>query len=142
MTNTQPGNTGYMLASFRKCLFLRTDLQQLIQPGNLDNSMNSILAIHQVMQVTTQSGGPLIAGQANPLLLSSGCVNAALDGAMLYANDPSGARVGTFTDAGGVFKPFPGCGLNTQGQPAGVIHSMLVSCNVSLHPALPARIPL
>ncbi|MCJ1473840.1 hypothetical protein MMC13_002492 [Lambiella insularis] len=112
MTNSKPGNTGYMLASFH-------------------NTMNSILPIKQVIQVTTQSNGSLLAGQANPLLLSSGCANVALDGAMLYANDPSGARVGTFADAGGIFKTFPGCGLNTQGQPAGVIHSQLITCNAT-----------
>ena len=89
------------------------------------------MPIKQVILVTTQNGGPLIAGQANPLVLSSGAPGVALDGAMLYANNPSGARVGSFTDAGGIFKDFPGCGLNAHGQMAGVIHSQLITCNVS-----------
>ncbi|MCJ1396891.1 hypothetical protein MMC11_000081 [Xylographa trunciseda] len=110
VTGSKPGNTGYMLASFH-------------------NTENSILPIQQVIQVTTVSGGPLIAGQANPLVLSSGTVGVALDGAMLYANNASGVRVGSFTDAGGIFKDFPGCGLNAHGQMAGVIHSQLITCN-------------
>ncbi|MCJ1282542.1 hypothetical protein MMC26_001865 [Xylographa opegraphella] len=110
VTGSQPGNTGYMLASFH-------------------NTQNAILPIKQGLLVTTQSGGPLIAGQANALVLSSGAAGVALDGAMLYANSPSGARVGSFVDAGAVFKPFPGCGLNAHGQMAGVIHSQLITCN-------------
>jgi hypothetical protein len=81
--------------------------------------------------VTTLNNGSLIAGKANPLLLSSGVPGVALDGALLYANNATGHRVGSYTDSGAVFKPFAGCGLNAHGQIAGVVHHQLISCNVS-----------
>ncbi|MCJ1406052.1 hypothetical protein MMC19_000117 [Ptychographa xylographoides] len=112
MTNTQPGNTGYMLAAFH-------------------NTLNSILPIQQVITVATMNGGPLIAGQANQLNISSGVPGVAIDGAMLYVHNAAGIRQGCFSDASGTFKAFAGCGLNAQGGPAGVIHQHLISCNAS-----------
>ena len=78
------------------------------------------------------NGGPLIAGQANQLNISSGVPGVAIDGAMLYVHNAAGIRQGCFSDASGTFKAFAGCGLNAQGGPAGVIHQHLISCNVSL----------
>jgi hypothetical protein len=92
--------------------------------------MNSILPIKQVITVATLHGGPLIAGQANALNLSSGVPGVALDGAMLYANNAAGERVGSFVDLSGTFKAFPGCGKNEHGKMAGVIHQKLISCFV------------
>ena len=72
----------------------------------------------------------LKAGQANALVLSSGAVGVALDGALIHARDAAGTPVGSFTDAGQVFVPFPGCGKNAQGEFNGVVHSCLITCNV------------
>ncbi len=110
----------------------------LIVRGLADNTLNSIKPIQQGMVVTTMSGGPLIAGQANQLMLSSGDPNAALDGAMIYAKTENLARVGSFTDKSGTFADFPGCGKNKQGQFAGVIHQNIISDNVSLQTSGPS----
>jgi hypothetical protein len=50
--------------------------------------------------------------------------------------------VGSFTDAGGIFVPFPGCGLNEEGQFNGVVHSMLITCNVSTFDLISLRLSL
>lgn len=73
----------------------------------------------------------MVAGQPNKLILDSGNPNIALDGALMYGMNSTGARAGSFTDAGPVFKNFVGCGVNPQGQISGVVHSSLISCNVS-----------
>jgi len=83
------------------------------------------------MKVTTITNKNLQAGKPNPLLLSSGAAGVALDGALIYANNSTGQRAGSFTDATGTFKAFMGCGKNAQGQWAGVVHQQLISCNVS-----------
>lgn len=51
---------------------------------------------------------------------------------MLYAKTPEIKRVGNFSDPSGIFKAFPGCGRNGQGQHAGVIHQQIITCNVGL----------
>lgn len=51
---------------------------------------------------------------------------------MLYAKTPEIKRVGSFFDPSGIFKDFPGCGRNGQGQHAGVIHQQVITCNVGL----------
>lgn len=51
---------------------------------------------------------------------------------LAYARDANGVPVGNFSDAGGIFVNFPGCGLNAEGQFNGVVHSNIVTCNVSL----------
>lgn len=84
------------------------------------------------MKVTTLNNKTLQAGKPNVLLLSSGAAGVALDGALIYANNATGQRVGTFTDATGTFKAFMGCGKNAKGQWAGVVHQQLISCNVRL----------
>lgn len=111
VTGSQPGNTGYMLASFH-------------------NTLNSITPIIPGMGVTLPNSttGALKAGVPNLLLLNSLVLGMALDGALLHARDVNGIPVGTFSDAGGVFVPFPGCGKNKQGAFNGVVHSKLVSC--------------
>jgi len=93
------------------------------------NSINSVAAILQGVQVTTVSGGPIIAGLPNALNLSSGDPNAAIDGTLIYAEDSTGQRVGSFVDmaAAPVFEDFPGCGISKQGQMAGVIQSCVIS---------------
>jgi hypothetical protein len=85
------------------------------------------------MIVKTMSGGPLIAGTANQLYLSSGAKGVALDGALLYAQDPHGVHEGSFTDKDSLnrFKDFPGCGKNRQGKFAGVIQQAVISDDVS-----------
>lgn len=97
------------------------------------NSFNTIEAIQQGVQVTTVSGGPIIAGLPNALNLSSGTAGVALDGTLIYATDATGTRVGSFVDMANppIFEDFPGCGLSKQGQMAGVVQSTLVSDNVS-----------
>jgi hypothetical protein len=91
--------------------------------------------------VTLASNGTsLIAGVPNLLILSSKVVGVALDGALLHARNAAGIPVGTYSDAGGVFVPFPGCGKNAQGQDNGVVHSMLISCIVC--PSTPISLPL
>jgi hypothetical protein len=111
---TLTGNSAYILASFH-------------------NTLNSLEAIKQGLIVSTLNGGPLVAGTSNQLNLSTPDPNCALDGAMLYGETKSGKRVGSFTDKGGMgtFADFPGCGRNREGKMAGVIHQMVVSCNVS-----------
>lgn len=108
------GNSAYILASFH-------------------NTLNSLLPLNPGAVVATANGGPIIAGQSNQLILSSENPNIALDGMMLYAKTATAARVGSFTDQGGMgtFANFPGCGLNQEGQFAGVIQQMLITCNVS-----------
>jgi len=55
----------------------------------------------------------------------------ALDGALIHARDANGVPVGNFTDKGGVFLDFPGCGKNKEGGFNGVVHSKLITCNSS-----------
>lgn len=108
------GNSAYILASFH-------------------NTLNSLLPLNPGAFVATANGGPIVAGQSNQLLLSSENPNVALDGMLLYAKTATAVRVGSFTDKGGMgtFADFPGCGLNQEGQFAGVIQQMVISCNVS-----------
>jgi hypothetical protein len=89
------------------------------------NSFNSIEAIPQGVQITTVSGGAIIAGLPNPLNISSGDPAVATDGVLIYAMDAAGVRVGSFADMANppMFEDFPGCGLSKQGQMAGVIQS-------------------
>jgi len=95
------------------------------------NSFNSIVAIQQGIQVTTVSGGPIIAGLPNALNLSSGTAGCAIDGTLIYATDAAGTRVGSFADMASppIFEDFPGCGISKQGQMAGVIQSDLITEN-------------
>jgi hypothetical protein len=76
----------------------------------------------------------LKAGAANLLMLSSGDPNVALDGALLHARTAAGVPVGYYSDAGGIFVAFPGCGINREGAFNGVVHSMIITCNVSTFP--------
>jgi len=111
LTGSQPGNTGYMLASFH-------------------NTNNKITPLIPGISVTLANNATsLVAGKANGLVISSMAVGIALDGAMLHARTAASIPVGSFTDAGGVFSPFPGCGLNAQGQVNGVVHHALITCN-------------
>jgi hypothetical protein len=133
LTNSTPGNAAYIVASFRE--YSRVSgwpIQLLIALGLADHTINKITPIVQGVIVTTVDGGPLIAGQANQLNISTGDPNAALDGAMIYAKTAAIQRVGSFVDPSGTFKNFPGCGRNGQGQFAGVIHQQVITCNVSL----------
>jgi hypothetical protein len=101
--------------------------------ASLHDSPNSLTSINQGIVVKTANGGPIKAGQANQLVLSSGTNNVPLKGALLYAQDTAGVRQGSFTDKSGAntFVPFKGCGKNPQGQVSGVIQQMGVSANVS-----------
>jgi len=112
--NSTIGNSAYILASFH-------------------DSPNSVKSINQGIIVKTANGGPIIAGTANQLILSSGSANVALKGALLYAQDSNGIRQGSFSDKGGsnTFIPFPGCGKNPQGQVSGVIQQTGISATVS-----------
>jgi hypothetical protein len=112
--NLQIANSAYILASFH-------------------DSPNNITSINQGIVVKTANGGPLVAGTANKLVLSSGNTNVALKGALLYAQDASGVRQGSFTDNGNTntFVPFPGCGTNPQGQVNGMIQQTGISATVS-----------
>src|ERR1700759_4451131 len=96
--NSQIGNSAYILASFH-------------------DSPNNITSINQGIIVKTANGGPIVAGTANKLILSTGSANVALKGALLYGQDANGVRQGTFTDKANanIFVPFPGCGKNPQG---------------------------
>jgi len=93
------------------------------------NSFNKIEALKQGIQVTTVSGKEIIAGLPNALNLSSGDPAAAIDGALLYAVDAKGDRVGSFADSAKppIFEDFPGCGHSKQGQMAGVVQSGVIS---------------
>jgi hypothetical protein len=73
----------------------------------------------------------LQAGQANLLVLNTGDPNVALDGALLHARTAAGVPVGHYSDVGGVFVPFPGCGRTKGGVFNGVVHSKIITCNVS-----------
>jgi hypothetical protein len=77
--------------------------------------------------IANSTAATLKAGVPNLLTLNSLAAGMALDGAMIHARNMNGTPVGTFSDAGGVFVPFPGCGKNKQGQLNGVVHSKLIS---------------
>jgi hypothetical protein len=95
--------------------------------ASFHNTLNSLLPIEQGLVITLPNGATsLPAGQQVQLTLSSSVPNSNLDGAMLYANEGL-QRVGSFTDSGGVFQPFTGCGLNREGLFAGVIQTVLIS---------------
>jgi hypothetical protein len=98
--------------------------------ANFHNSANRITSIEQAINVTTASGGPIVAGQANQLVLNSAIAGVELVGVLIYAKDPNGNRIGTMTDQGGILVPFPGCGLNPEGKTVGVIQTMSVAKNV------------
>jgi len=106
------GNSAYILANFH-------------------NAANRLTAIQQGINVTTASGGPIIAGQPNRLILNSQIAGVELVGALLHAENAQGERIGSFTDQGTpqIFYPFAGCGLNKQGKISGVIQSMSVAKN-------------
>jgi len=106
---SEVANSAYILASFH-------------------NSFNSIQAIPQGVQVTTVSGGPIIAGLPNALNISSGDPAAATDGVLIYAENAAGQRVGSFADMASppMFEDFWGCGRSIQGQMAGVIQSDII----------------
>jgi hypothetical protein len=83
--------------------------------------------------VKPQGGNTIVAGQANKITLSTKD-NSQLKGALLYGQDGTGTRQGSFTDANnGPFVPFPGCGKNPQGDISGVIQQTGVTAAVSLH---------
>lgn len=98
--------------------------------ANFHNSPNSITSIQQIVTVTTASGGPIIAGQSNQLILNSAIAGVELVGVLIYGKDQNGVRIGTMTDQGGILVPFPGCGLNPEGKTVGVIQTMSVAKNV------------
>jgi hypothetical protein len=112
--NLQIGNSAYILAS-------------------MHDSPNNITSINQGIVVKTANNGPIVAGKQNQLMLSSGSNNVALKGALLYGQDSTGTRQGSFTDKGGsnIFVAFPGCGKNPQGQVSGVIQQTGISATVS-----------
>jgi len=111
--NSKIGNSAYILAS-------------------LHDSPNSVTSINQGIVVTPAKGKTLVAGTANALVLNSGTNNVALKGALLYSQDATGTRQGSFTDKGAnIFVAFPGCGKNPQGQYSGVIQQTGVSATVS-----------
>jgi hypothetical protein len=105
------------------------------------NSLNRVTPIEQGVNVTTANGGPIIAGQANQLVVSSQIAGVELVGVLLYANNAKGEREGDFTDKGGmnIFVKFPGCGLNKQGKVSGVIQQTSVAKNVSTSSTLVMR---
>jgi hypothetical protein len=107
------GNSAYILANFH-------------------DSPNKITSIQQVINVTTASGGPIVAGQSNQLILNSANAGVELVGVLIYGKDSNDKRIGTMTDQGGMgtFLPFAGCGLNPEGQTVGVIQTMSVAKNV------------
>jgi len=109
--NSQIGNSAYILASFHDSL---NNLNA--QKGNGIN-------------VKTANGGPIIAGQANQLTLTSAGNNVQLLGVLAYANGADGTREGSFTDQGNTntFVQFPGCGTNKQGGVNGIIQQTGVS---------------
>jgi hypothetical protein len=121
--NSRIGNSAYILASFH-------------------DSPNNITSIPQGIVVKTADGGPLVAGMANKLILSSGSANVALKGALLYGQDLKGVRQGSFTDKGNTktFVPFHGCGRNPQGQISGVIQQTGISASVSLGLSSPNQV--
>ncbi|KAJ3107436.1 hypothetical protein HK100_003580 [Physocladia obscura] len=95
--------------------------------ASIHSTLNSIEPLQNAVLLTTNV--PLQPGVPSPLLISSGNVNNNVDGLLIFAELPSGKRVGTFTDKGGVFAPFPGCGNSTDHKPLGFVHTKLVSNN-------------
>ncbi|KAJ3126916.1 hypothetical protein HK100_010016 [Physocladia obscura] len=94
--------------------------------ASIHSTLNSIEPLQNTVQLTTTV--PLQPGVPLPLLISSGNVNNNVDGLLIFAELPSGKRVGTFADAGGIFAAFPGCGTHN-GKPLGFVHTQLVSDN-------------
>lgn len=98
---------------------------------HLDNTVNSIIPIRPGLGVTLANNATTLqAGQSNLLILDSLAANVALVGAMIHARDAAGTPVGSFSDAGGIFVGFPGCGKNAQGKLNGVVHSTTITENV------------
>jgi hypothetical protein len=97
--------------------------------------VNKITPLNPGISVTLANNATVLrAGVPNPLVLSSMAAGIALDGTLAHARDAAGTPVGSYLDTGGVFVPFPGCGLNGQGLMNGVVHSMLITCNVRAQP--------
>ncbi|KAI8618829.1 hypothetical protein BC830DRAFT_1226534 [Chytriomyces sp. MP71] len=132
--NNAPVNTAYMLSSFH-------------------NTINSISATQNVVFVTTgattagvttaqaATAGAFTAiqaGAAVPITITSNLLaggatgtvaGTPLDGTMIWAEDAAtGARLGSFTDAGGAFVPFPGCGTDPNtGANVGMVHNQIIA---------------
>jgi hypothetical protein len=95
--------------------------------ASFHNTLNSLLPIQQGLVITLPNGTTsLPAGKQVQLKLSSSVPNMNLDGALLYANEGR-QRVGSFTDKGGMFQAFHGCGRNREGHFAGVIQQQIIS---------------
>jgi len=115
-------NSAYILASFH-------------------NTLNSLAAIEQGLVVTIANGSTSFkAGTTQTLILSSGNTTVNLDGALLYAEEGE-QRVGSFTDKGGMFANFPGCGKSAGGKIAGVIQTAVIACT-STYDQLQFNVPL
>ncbi|KAJ3030417.1 UNVERIFIED_CONTAM: hypothetical protein HDU68_009121 [Siphonaria sp. JEL0065] len=102
-------NTAYLLASFH----------------NSQNSLDSATNILRITSNTTlQSGKPF------PIIISSRSPGIPLGGALIYAvlGSDFQTRLGSFTDAGVKFSPFPSCGKDAaSGAYFGVVHNQLIS---------------
>ncbi|KAJ3126915.1 hypothetical protein HK100_010015 [Physocladia obscura] len=95
--------------------------------ASIHSTLNSIEPLQNTVQLTTTV--PLQAGVPMPLLISSGNVNNNVDGLLIFAELSTGQRVGTFTDAGGIFAAFPECGNNINGTSLGdvvAVHGLAV----------------
>ncbi|KAJ1562663.1 hypothetical protein HK405_009396, partial [Cladochytrium tenue] len=109
MTGTTIPDTAYMLAS-------------------IHSSLNSITAQQNIILVTTQTAGTAFtAGATVPLLLASPDPNNNIDGTLIWAELANNTRVGSFTDAGGIFAAFDACGTNAQGTAVGLVHTAVVA---------------
>jgi hypothetical protein len=99
--------------------------------ASLHDSPNNVNTQQQSLVVKPQGGNTIVAGQANKITISTND-NSQLKGALLYGQDGTGTRQGSFTDANnGPFVPFAGCGKNPQGDISGVIQQQGVTASNS-----------
>ncbi|KAJ3388150.1 hypothetical protein HDU84_000230 [Entophlyctis sp. JEL0112] len=120
MTGTTPPNTAYMLAS-------------------IHSTLNSIAPLQNAVIISSTVA--LAAGAQMPLTISTTNPNNALDGTLIFAETQTGVRVGSFADTGGRMVAFPGCGVNADGTPKGMVHTQLLNDTGSTYAGLTFTAP-
>jgi hypothetical protein len=116
-------NTAFMVSQHKHGKIMEHFTKKLFQLAAMHNQYNSIVASQNTIMVT--STGMLQPGQPLPLTLTARQKDnktMPLLGCMIYAEDAQGNRIGSFTDKGKAFVPFPACGVNPQGQMVGMVH--------------------
>ena len=106
---------------------------------NLANAhnQNSIVAQENLIQVVKieQPYNVIVNGSTIMLFLES-TTNSTLDGALLYAIDDNGNKIGNFVEFGLNMQEFPSCGLNA----VGIVHNQVLS-NTTIYSGIAWKAP-